>query len=107
MSNSVIDTRGTNQLADDYTFCTVDNERTCLCHKRKITHENFMFVNLICLFVMKSNLDFQRCCICRISLFAFRDCIFHIVFAQCKIDEIQAQMTTVIRDRGDICKCFF
>ena len=89
MRNSVVDTRGTNQLADDNTFCAIDYECTGLSHKRQIAHEDLMFVDFIILFVVQTNLYLQRCCISSISLLAFRNRVFYIVLAQSKIYELQ------------------
>ena len=36
----VVDTGGTNYLRNDNTFTTVNNESTCICHKREIAHED-------------------------------------------------------------------
>ena len=32
-ADSIVDTRGTNQLADNYTFSAVDHESTCVSHQ--------------------------------------------------------------------------
>ena len=76
VSDSIVDTRGTHQLADDNTLCAVDHESTGLCHQRKVAHENLMLIDLVSLLVVKSDLDLQRCRISCISFFA----LFGIVY---------------------------
>ena len=41
-----VDTRGTDQLADDNALGTVDDERTALRHKREVAHEDFLLLHL-------------------------------------------------------------
>jgi len=107
VSDSIVDTRGTHQLADDNTLCAVDHESTGLCHQRKVAHENLMLIDLVSLLVVKSDLDLQRCRISCISFFALRNCVLYIVLTQCKIYKLQAQMTAVISDWRDIIENFF
>jgi len=70
MCNAIIDSRRTNQLAYDNTLSTIDNKSTGRRHKRQVAHENIMLTDLFCLFIMKSYLYFQRCCIRCITFFA-------------------------------------
>ena len=97
----------THQLTYNDTFRAIDYESTRLRHERKVTHEDLMFVNLICFFIIKANPDIQRRRICCITLFALFNCILHLVFAKCKINKFQTQMTTVVRNRGNIVKYLF
>ena len=89
MSDSVVDTGRTNQLADDNTFRAVDHKSTGLSHQRKIAHENLMLTDLFLLLVIKANLNLKRCCECSISLFTLFDRILHVVFAEFKIHKFQ------------------
>ena len=57
MTDRIVDTGRTNQLADDNTFRSIDNEGSVFCHERKITHENLMLVDLVVLFVIESHAD--------------------------------------------------
>ena len=102
MRDSVVNSRGTHKLTDDNTLGAVDYERTCLCHQRKISHEDFMFVDLIILFVVKSHFHFQRCGICRITFFTLVDRVLYFILAESEIDEFQTEMTAVICDRGNV-----
>ena len=54
---SVIYSRRTNQLADNNTFCTINNKCTLFCHKREITHEDFLFFNFTCFIINKFYLN--------------------------------------------------
>ena len=96
MGDSVVDARGTYKLADDNTFRTVNDKCASLCHQRKISHENFMFIDLISLFVVEPYPYFQGCRISRIALFALVDRVFHIIFAECEIHKFQTQMAAEI-----------
>ena len=107
MANGIVNARRTHQLADDDTLRSIDHEGARLGHQREISHKNFMFVDLVCLFIMKADLHFQRSCVCGVPLLTLGDGILHIVSAQCEIHEFQAQLTAVIRDRRDIRKYFF
>ena len=49
-----------------------------------------MLIDFICLFIVKSYFDFQRCCICCITFFTLINRIFYFIFTQSKIYEIQA-----------------
>ena len=66
-----------------------------------------MFIDLICLFVVKSYLHFKRCSISSIAFFTFLDCVLGFICAQCKVDKFQAQMSAVIGNRRNIIKYFF
>ena len=106
MSDSVVDTGRTNQLADDNTFCAIDYESTGLSHQRKITHEDLMLTDFFLLLVIKANLNLKRCCKGSISLFTLFDRILHVVSAEFKIHKFQTQGTAVVSDRRDVVKDF-
>ena len=89
MGNAIIDTRGTHKLADDDTLCPVNDKSSSLSHQREISHEDFMFIDLISLLIMEPYPDFQGCRISRVSFFALIDRIFHIFFAKCKVHKFQ------------------
>ena len=40
------------------TLRSVDDEGSRLCHQGQVAHENLMLIDLICLFVMKTDSDF-------------------------------------------------
>ena len=102
----VVDTGGTNQLRNDNTFSTVDDECTCFCHQREITHKDFLFFQFVQFSVVKSCFYFQGCCISSISFFAF----FHRVFGlgiQRKVDKFQVQVAAEVCNGRNIFKYFF
>jgi len=107
MCDSIVDTRGTHELADDNSLCTIDNKCTCLCHQRKISHKDLMLVDLIIFLIIKPYSDLQRCRISCISLLTLIDRVLYIIFAECKIHKLQTQMTTVVSDRGNIVEYLF
>ncbi len=106
MSDCVIDARRTHQLAYNDTLCPIDHKGSGLCHQRQISHKDFMLVDLVCFFIVETNLYFQRSSISSISLFAFLDGSFHVFLAQSKINKFQAQMTAVVGNRGNVIKYF-
>ena len=71
MGNCIIDTRGSNKLADNNTLGTIYHERTGSGHQRQITHEYLMLTDLIILFIMETDLDLQRRCISSVTLHTF------------------------------------
>ena len=107
MGNRVIDAWRTYQLADNYTLGSIDYKGASLCHQRKVSHENFMFVDLVIFFVYQSYSNFQRCRISYISFFALLNGIFRIIHAQSKVDKFQAEFSAVICDRRNVIKDFF
>ncbi len=76
MVNCIVNARRTDKLADNNTFRAIDNKSTGLCHKGKITHENFMLTDLLFFFIIKTDFYFQRCCIGCVSFLAFLDGVF-------------------------------
>ena len=65
-----------------------------------------MLIDLVGLFIMKTDSDLQRCRICCIALFTLLDrvlCTFHV---KRKVGELQAELATIIGDRRNIRKCF-
>ena len=57
MADSIVDTGGTHQLADDYPLCSVDHEGARVRHKRKVAHKNLVLVDLVLVLVAKSDLN--------------------------------------------------
>ena len=105
MVNTIVDTRGTYQLADDDTLRAVDHESSRLCHKRQITHENLMFVDLIRFLIIETNSYFQRSSVGGIPFFAFFDRVLCTLFVKCKVGKLQAQLSAVVGNRRNIRKC--
>ena len=46
VGNAIINTGGTNKLANDDTLCTVDDKGTGCSHQRQVTHEDLVFHDL-------------------------------------------------------------
>ena len=66
-----------------------------------------MFIDLIFIFVAESHLDFQRCGVSCITLFALFDRVFDVIFAKREVYKLQAQMASKVSDRRDIVKDLF
>jgi hypothetical protein len=66
-----------------------------------------MFIDFIFIFVAESHLNFQRCRVSRIALFALFDRIFDVIFAKREVYKLQAQMASKVSDRRDIVKDLF
>ena len=107
MTDCIVDTRWTNQLADDNTLSTVDDKRSGRCHKRKITHENLVLFDFLRLLVVKSDAHLKWCSISSITLSALINVVLLLISAKLKINELQAQMTTEISNWGNIPEHFF
>ena len=88
----IVDTRRTNQLADDNSLCTIDYECTCLCHKWKITHEDIMLCNFTCFFITKMHIDLDWSCISCITFLAFFNRILDVFLTQLIINQFQTQI---------------
>ena len=108
MINRIVNSGGTNELADDNTFCAIDHECTCLRHQRQVTHENLVFIDFICLFIIKTYFYLQGSCECRISFLAFFDGVLEIILtgAEREVYKIQTQMSAVIGDGRDVIEHF-
>ena len=94
---SIVNAGGTNQLADDNTFCTVDDEGTCFCHQREITHKDFLFLQFVQFSVIQSCFYFQCCRIGGITFLTFFNGEFGFGI-QCKINEFQHQIAAEVCD---------
>ena len=66
-----------------------------------------MLIDLIILFVVKSDLYLQRRCVGCIPLFTFLDGILRVFLAQCKVYEFQAQIAAVVCNRRDVIEHLF
>ena len=102
----IVDAGGTNQLGNDNTFCTIDDECACFCHQREIAHEDFLFFQFVQFSVIESCFYFQGCGISRVSFLAF----FHRVFGlgiQRKVDKFQDQVAAEVCNGRNILKYFF
>ena len=56
-------------MADNNTFGTVDNKRTCISNQREVTHKYFLASSLTRPAVEKADLHAKRCGIRRIPFF--------------------------------------
>ena len=61
--DGTVHARGTNKLANDNTFCAVDDETAGIRHKWEIAHENFLVDELAGTFVCQTNSQAQWACI--------------------------------------------
>ena len=107
MSNPVVNAGRTDKLAYDNTLRPIDYKGSRLGHQRQVPHEDFVFVDLVILFVVKSDSYLQRRSIGRIPLFALFDRVLYFILAQSEINKFQTQVTTVIRDRRNITEHLF
>ena len=81
MRNGIINTGRTHKLTYDNTLCTIDHKSTGCCHKRQITHKDFMFIDFVCFFVVKPYPHLQRSSICGVTFFTLFDCVLHVFLA--------------------------
>ncbi len=103
--DTVIDAGGTDQLADDDTLRAVDHERSRARHKRKISHEDLLFLDFLVVFLVeKTHFYHKRCCVSSISFLALLDGILDFIFAEFIADKGQTQPSAEILDRRDVIK---
>ena len=102
----IVDAGGTNQLRNDNTFRTIDDECTCFCHQREITHEDFLFFQFVQFSVVKSCLHLQGCGISRVSFLAFFNRVFGLGI-QRKVDKFQDQVAAEVCNGRNILEYFF
>ena len=107
MCNTVVNTGGTHQLADNNTLSTVDDKGSGIRHQRQISHKDLMLFDLTGLMVAQSDRNLQRCGVRCVTLLALFDCILCVISAQFKRTEFQAQMPGEIGDRRNVLKHFF
>ena len=72
---AIIDTGRTDQLADDDTFSTVDDEGPRIGHQREVPHEHGGFFDFAGILIQQADVHIQRSCISSILLFA----LFHVI----------------------------
>ena len=102
MFNGIIDSRGTDKLADNNALSAVDHEGTSICHQRKIAHEDLMFLMLVLILIIKPDLHLHRCSVGRIAFLAFRNGVLDIIPAKLEINKVEAQMPREVVDRENV-----
>ena len=106
MRDSVVDARGTDQLADDDTLGTVNDKSAGLRHERKIAHEDLMLADLIVFLVVKTHLHAQRRRICGIPLRTLLDRILDILVIVFIIRKLKAEFAAVVLNRRNVVEYF-
>ena len=104
MVNPIVNTGGTHKLGYDNTLCTVNHERTVLCHQRKVSHINLMLVYFFFIFIKKANFHLERCSIGSIPLLALFNGVLCFGPHQFKVHKLQTQMTGKVLDGRNIIK---
>ena len=102
MRDSVINAGGTHELTDDNTLGAVDNERAGCRHKRKIAHENLMFLDFAVFLVQQTDRHVQRGRIIRVTFLALLDRVLDLISAKFIIYEFEAQLIAEVFDRRDV-----
>ena len=96
----------TVHLRDDHTLCAVDDERTVLCHERKIAHVNVLFLDVLdglglCVLVDfehdQAQRHLERRCESHSALLALIDVIFGLL--ELVLNEFQRRGFRKIADR--------
>ena len=98
MADSIVDTRGTNELADDDTLSAVDHKGSGFGHEGQVSHEYLLQVDLAGLVVAKPYIYFKRSRVSCISLLTLFDRILDVLLAQLMGDKLQTQLAGEINN---------
>ena len=79
---SVVHTGGTDNLRNDYTLCTVNDEGTGFGHQGEVTHKDVCLLNLACLLVGQANVYLKGSRIVDVSLFALLNGVLRMLLVQ-------------------------
>ncbi len=88
----VVHTGRTDNLRNDDTFRTIDNERTVIGHQREITDVNLALLHFTGFLIGQTYEQLQRGGIVCVTLFAFLHRINRCVYVQFEIDEFKRQV---------------
>ena len=91
-------------MRNDNSLCTVDDKRTVLGHKRKIPHENLMFVDFFLIFIKQANFYLKRGCISSIPFLTLFYTILCFILYKLEVHKLQTQMTGKVLDGRNIIK---
>ena len=75
---AVVGARRANELADDDTLCTIDDERTRIGHEREIAHEDFLLFDFACLAIDEADIHPKRCCQRHIAFLALVEIVLRL-----------------------------
>ncbi len=100
----VVCSGGAHQLADHNTLRTIIDNGAILSHERKISHEDFLFLDLASLFIHQSHFDPERCRISRILLLGLIDSV--LGFTKLMLEKLKHQVAGEILNRGNVPKRF-
>ena len=75
-----IDAGRTDNLGDNNTLCTVDDEGPAVGHQREVPHEDLLLFDLVGLTVAETHSNLQGSSICGITGLA----LFHVIFGICR-----------------------
>ena len=79
---SVVHTGRTDNLRNDYTLCTVDDEGTGFGHQGEVTHKDVCLLDLACLLVGQANVYLKRSRVVNVSLFALLNGVLGMLLVQ-------------------------
>ena len=99
---SEVSSGGTNDLGDDNSLGTVDDEGTVFRHDRKVTYICFLFLALTCLGVMESQFDLERSSIVAVFLSALFETADRIRRIEFFVKEIDFPNVLRVRYRRDL-----
>ena len=94
-----------NDLRNDDTLRTVDDERTVVGHLGEIAHVNFLFFDLVRFLVGQTDFDAKRHGVVDVALLAFFHRIFRVILDRV-IHEVDEKLTRIVHDRGNVLQHF-
>ena len=101
----IVHTGGTDDLRDDDTLSSVNDECAACGHEREVAHEDLLLLDLLCLEIAQTNADLQGCGVCCVPCLA----LFLVVlglFVHGIVNEAELELTAVVGDRIGISENF-
>ena len=102
----IVDARRTDKLGDDNPLRAVDDEGAALGHERKITHKNFLLLDLAGLAVQEAGGDDERRGKGGITFLALFNRVLGFIL-QAVIDKVQHQVSLIVGDGRHILEDLF
>ena len=98
---AVVHSGGANELGNDNTLRTVDNEGTVLRHQGEVTHIDLGFLDLFRNLICKAYGNLKGCCVVNVALLALFYRILRLGIKRIS-DKIDREIARIIHDGGNV-----